>query len=87
MCAVKFAYIGSNLSDLKVYDIVEKSYDPQAEIKGLSKDLFKNVPTLKDMAVVCTLNSKAGLVFEDGKFNKQGEPTEAALKVFGEKLG
>lgn len=33
------------------------------------------------------MNNKAGIVYEDGKFNKQGEPTEAALKVFGEKLG
>jgi len=72
---------------LKVYDIVEKSYDPQAEIKGLNKDIYKNFPVLRDIAIVCSLNNKAGLVYEDGKFNKQGEPTEAALKVFGEKLG
>jgi magnesium-transporting ATPase (P-type) len=72
---------------LKVYDIVEKSYNPQAEIKGITKDSFKNIPILRDIAVVCSLNNKAGLVYEDGKFNKQGEPTEAALKVFGEKLG
>ena len=87
MCAVKFAHIGSTLQDLKVYDIVEKSYNPQAEIKGITKDSFKNIPILRDIAVVCSLNNKAGLVYEDGKFNKQGEPTEAALKVFGEKLG
>ena len=72
---------------MKVYDIVEKSYDPQTEIKGLTKDLFKNSPVLRDIAIVSSLNNKAGLVYEDGKFNKQGEPTEAALKVFGEKLG
>ena len=28
MCAVKFAHIGNSLQDLKVYDIVERSYDP-----------------------------------------------------------
>jgi magnesium-transporting ATPase (P-type) len=34
------------------------------------------------------LNNKAGIVVEaDGKFNKLGEPTEAALKVFAEKMG
>jgi magnesium-transporting ATPase (P-type) len=33
------------------------------------------------------LNNKADIVFEDGKFNKMGEPTEAALKVAAEKLG
>lgn len=87
MCAVKFAHIGNSLQDLKVYDIVERSYDPQAEVKGLTKDVFRAIPALRDIAIVCALNNKAGLVYEDGKFNKQGEPTEAALKVFGEKLG
>jgi Ca2+-transporting ATPase len=87
MCAVKFAHIGKNLSDIKSYDIVEKSYDPSTEIKGLTKQVFSESSLLREIAIACTLNNKAGIVFEDGKFNKQGEPTEAALKVFGEKLG
>lgn len=33
------------------------------------------------------MNNKAGIVYEEDKFNKQGEPTEAALKVAAEKLG
>ena len=66
---------------------MEKSYDPQAPITGMSSDIFRQAVSLRDIAIVCTLNSKAGIVYEDGKFNKQGEPTEAALKVFGEKLG
>ncbi len=40
MCAVKFAHIGSGLNDLKVYDIEEKSYNPQSEIKGLTSQVF-----------------------------------------------
>jgi Ca2+-transporting ATPase len=40
MCAVKFAHIGSNLTDLKVYDIEEKSYNPVAAIHGFSNELF-----------------------------------------------
>ena len=87
MCAVKFAYIGNGLNDLKVHNIEEKSYSPVASIEGLNNDIFGRVPSLRDMATVCSLNNKAGLVFEDDKFNKQGEPTEAALKVFSEKLG
>jgi len=87
MCAVKFAHIGSSLTDIKMFDIVEKSYDPQAEIKGFSKDIFAKIPSYREIAIVCALNNKSNLVYEDGKFNKQGEPTEAALKVFAEKLG
>ena len=87
MCAIQFVHLGSSSSDLKVYDIVEKSYSPEAEIKGLSNDLFNKTPVLRDIAVVCSLNNKAGLIYENGNFNKLGEPTEAALKVFSEKLG
>lgn len=87
MCAVKFAHIGQNLSDLKVYDIVERSYDPQAPITGMTNEVFSNASPLRDIAIVCSLNNKSTIVFEEGKFNKQGEPTEVALKVFAEKLG
>jgi len=85
MCAVRFSHIGTGLNDIKTYDIVENSYSPLEEIKGMSKQIFG--PVLRDIAVVCALNNKSGLVFEAGKYNKLGEPTEAALKVFAEKLG
>jgi P-type E1-E2 ATPase len=87
MCAVKFAYIGNGLNDLKVHNIEEKSYSPIANIDKMNAETFKNVRSLKDIATVCALNNNASIVFEEGKFNKQGEPTEAALKVFAEKLG
>lgn len=87
MCAVKFAHIGSSLSDLKTYDIEEKSYSPEGQIKGLNSDIVERVSAIREMALVSTLNNKSDIVFEDGKFNKIGEPTEAALKVFAEKVG
>ena len=36
MCAVKFSYIGSNLRDLKVHNIEEKSYSPVAKIDSMT---------------------------------------------------
>lgn len=74
MCAVKFAHIGNSLQDLKVYDIVERSYDPQAEVKGLTKDVFRAIPALRDIAIVCALNNKAGLVYEDGSSTNRASP-------------
>lgn len=53
----------------------------------MTPDLFGKVQAIRELAAVCTLNNKAGIVYEDGKFNKIGEPTEAALKVIAEKLG
>ena len=38
------------------------------------------------MATVLTLNNRSRILFERGQFSMQGEPTEAALKVFAEKL-
>jgi hypothetical protein len=70
MCAVKFAHIGSSLTDLKIFDVVEKSYDPQAEIKGFSNEIFSKVASLRDIAIVCALNNKSNLVYEEGKFNR-----------------
>jgi P-type E1-E2 ATPase len=87
MCAVKFAYVGANLSDLKSFQIEEKSYSPEAQVINMTEDTFMRVASLKEIATVCTLNNKSDIVFESGKFNKQGEPTEAALKVAAEKLG
>lgn len=42
---------------------------------------------MRDIAIVCALNNKANIIYEEGKFNKLGEPTEVALKVLAEKLG
>ena len=87
MCAVEFSFLGASSSDIKTFQIVEKSYDPTAGITGMSSEIFGKNPVLRDIAVVCALNNQASIVFNEGKFNKQGEPTEAALKVFAEKLG
>ena len=38
------------------------------------------------MALVCGVNNRAQIIYEDG-YKRRGEPTEAALKVFAEKLG
>jgi len=39
------------------------------------------------MAYVCSLNSTAKIIQEEGKFKRSGEPTEAALIVASEKIG
>lgn len=40
MCAVKLGYIGSTINDLKILDVEEKSYDPEAKINNLTNDLY-----------------------------------------------
>ena len=87
MCAVKFGYIGSNVESLKVHDIEEKSYSPIAQIEGINIQNYSQIKLIKDIAIVCAINNKAGLKYEHNDFIKIGEPTEAALKVLAEKLG
>lgn len=60
MCAVKLGYIGETINDIKLHDIEEKSYDPRGQIKDI-----KFNETLRDLAVVCSINNKAGIKYED----------------------
>lgn len=66
MAAVRFSHIGSSLNDIKTYEIVENSYSPIEEIKGMSKQIFACSPVLQDIGIVCALNNKSGIVFEGG---------------------
>jgi Ca2+-transporting ATPase len=72
------------------------SYDPLGRITGLSDDIhnqdhhqdkLKASPTLQIISVISSLCNQARLDYRDGQFLPVGEPTEAALKVFAEKLG
>ena len=62
------------------------SYEPVGTIQGLEYG-FMDLDSVADIAAVCALCNDAQLEFKDGKFDRIGEPTEAALKVLVEKLG
>jgi hypothetical protein len=40
MCAVKLGYIESTINDLRILDVEEKSYDPNAEITNMTTELY-----------------------------------------------
>ncbi len=50
-------YIGRDLTELKSFDIEEKSYDPRGVVKGLDIATYERTPVLREMAVVCTFNN------------------------------
>ena len=87
MCAVKFGIIGAN--DIQEYNVEEKSYSPDGKIDGLNSANFDSQPALKHLAMVCAINNRAQIDFDQAKnrFKPRGEPTEAALKVLAEKIG
>lgn len=88
MCAVQFGIIGKNVNDIQSFEIEEKSYSPEAKIlNGFSAESWNMSASFKHIAAVCALNNRSRIIKKDGKYTLQGEPTEAALKVFAEKLG
>ena len=88
MCAVKFAVVGNDHDEFLEYNIEEKSYSPEGKIlDGFDSERFAASQSFKHMAMVCGINNRSSLHYEDNTFKRRGEPTEAALKVFSEKLG
>jgi Ca2+-transporting ATPase len=88
MCAVKFGIVGASHNDFITHEVEEKSYSPDAKIlSGFSTGTFDGSKSFKHMAFVCGVNNRASIDFTEGEFKRRGEPTEAALKVFSEKLG
>ncbi len=70
---------------LNEYTVEGVSYNPQGHVEGLSEQEAAQ-KGMEDVATVCALCNEARIVYQDGKYDRIGEPTEAALKVLVEKL-
>jgi Ca2+-transporting ATPase len=93
MCVVKFAVAENESGSFKQYKVQENknSYDPTncrvGEGTSFNIDFKSNMIQLfSSIATGCTINNSASVTFEDSQFKRMGEPTDAALKVFAEKL-
>jgi len=80
MTAVAMAYPDKKAGALTEHSVTGTSYQPQGEVVGLKADM-------SDLAKVCALCNQAIIRYTDGKYERVGEPTEAALKVLVEKIG
>lgn len=93
MCAVKFGVLTDSIKDLTIYDIDEakNSYSPvncyiKSGTRDFDTDQAKNKDLFNALATGCTINNRASIEIQGNNFKRIGEPTEAALKVFAEKL-
>jgi len=84
MTVVAMAYPGKAAGKLVEHEVEGTSYDPKGEVKGLPSPQPQGV---LDLAKVCSLCNESVIRFQDGKYERMGEPTEAALKVLVEKIG
>ena len=78
-------------NNVTVFDVEGSSYDPTGKIKAGGAEV-KNLTehkALQESAKVGTLANDATIVYdkETNSFGRSGEPTDAALKVFAEKIG
>ena len=90
MQAVKFGIIGSNAEEVKEFALEEVSYSPEGKVlDGFDSAKFRASPSFKHFAMVCSNNNRANILYDTEKrrYNRRGEPTEAALKVLAEKIG
>ena len=75
------------------FDLLERSvegvsYDPVGSLSDFDAQHDMRSPALQLLAAAASLCNEARLeLTEDGRFDRIGEPTEAALKVLVEKLG
>ncbi|CAM9930481.1 unnamed protein product, partial [Phaeothamnion confervicola] len=78
---------GGGAPALTEYTVEGTSYEPLGRVVGLPGMAMAPGGGMRNVAEVCSLCNDARIVFEDGKFGRVGEPTEAALCVLCEKLG
>jgi len=85
MCVVKLALPSGD--GLKDYDVEGHNYMPVGRVAKLDIDWGKN-DAIKTLAKIgCMCNESRLLVDDEEKFIRNGEPTEAAIRVLVEKLG
>mmetsp|Transcript_25532 Transcript_25532/g.58965 ORF Transcript_25532/g.58965 Transcript_25532/m.58965 type:complete len:1036 (+) Transcript_25532:106-3213(+) len=86
MCCVRMA-VATSATSLKSYVVEGSTYRPEGQIVGLSVDwsVQKVYALFGKVATIC--NESRLSIDEEGKYIRAGEPTEAALRVLGEKLG
>jgi len=87
MTVRKFWVFGERQTQERSFTVDGSSYDPLAAISPVP-EVGTDDP-LNDFASICTLCNSANLTYdtEKGKYSRQGEPTEAAMKVLVEKMG
>ncbi|EOD35019.1 Ca2+ ATPase [Emiliania huxleyi CCMP1516] len=84
MAVVAMAYPRSAPDDIAEHVVTGTSYSPEGEVVGLSLSADSGV---LDIARVSALCNQASIHYAGGKYERVGEPTEAALKVLAEKIG
>ncbi|AKM82413.1 TPA: ATPase [Candidatus Berkelbacteria bacterium] len=72
----------------KCFQITGEGYEPKGEVKIDGKTInLSDFPELETLSLHTLLSSGANVTFEKGNHQVSGDPTEAAMLVFANKLG
>lgn len=85
MTVVSFVHLGSSPEDIKEYPVTGSSYDPHGAVTGLPP--VRAGSSVEQIAACVTMCNESVILYQEGRYARFGEPTEAALRVLGEKIG
>ena len=77
---------GKNSSEFIQSSIQGVSYNPEGEISNIQDGDISKYPNLRYAAECMSINNDSNLMRKNGKVERAGLPTEAAMKVLVEKL-
>lgn len=88
MTAVALVHVGDSDAELREHEVEGVSYRPEGRVVGLER-LKGDQRGLLALSQACALCNESKIVYNAGadKYERVGEPTEAALRVLVEKLG
>ncbi|OQR98970.1 calcium-transporting ATPase 1, endoplasmic reticulum-type [Achlya hypogyna] len=84
MSCVSFTHVGKTESELIAYEVEGHTYAPIGAINTVRPE---NQNAVFSLATVCAMCNESEIEYNDGKYVRVGEPTEAALRVLVEKAG
>lgn len=87
MCCVRFCMPEGPEGSMKSYPVRGHSYAPVGEIVGLEQGITEDDRGLQMLAKIACMCNDSRLDYQDGRYARTGEPTEAAIRVLVEKLG
>jgi len=86
MSCISFCHASTSETDINLYDVDGTTYAPVGKVHGLS-NVSNETKCVNMLCKISSLCNESTLEYNDGKYVRVGQPTEAALKVLVEKIG
>jgi len=87
MTVKKFSTIKDG--EVTIFDVEGNNYSPEGSLQagGIKVTNLPEHKAAQQSALIATTCNDATIILDEGKYKRNGEPTEAAFKVLAEKIG